>query len=35
MGVEFFLKVELFFAPPPAANFHKAVQSPEIMKIEL
>ena len=35
MGTEFFLKVELFFAPPPAHNFHRSVQSADVMKNEL
>jgi hypothetical protein len=35
LATEFFLKCELFYAPPPNQNFQMAISSPEVMKEEV
>lgn len=35
LSTEFYLKVELYYCPPPQANFSAAIGSAEVMKEEL
>lgn len=35
LSTEFFLKCELYYAPPPTHNFQMAISSPEVMRDEV